>query len=422
MAARTAEQAVRREAIRRRLQGERPCEICHDFPRSDSGLAKWWPHYQHQPQSDFAARSRAPHTSPRQPLPAVEHALLMLRQPLTAGQSPTTRYGLIGQRAIRAELERLGLSPLPSLATIERILARHGLTQPRGAGAPQAYYPEPGAQAPNALHATHSITRHLTGGQVVQNLHTFDHYSHTGHLSQQPDKSCCAIRAPLLGTWGHLALPRRQPLDNEAPFHGGHSHPRVLGQVVRPCRVVGTAVGSSPEDEAKRTHWVEGFHALWVQAFWDRDHFGDLAQVRRQVPLFWRWYHHCYRPPSLGTTTPAQMRQGWPLVRLPPASRQLIPARLPVTARHINLLRQGDSCATVNVLNEPWTVGRKWCGQYVWVRVDTGHHTLTTWHQPGQLAPWQQLKTRAYCLYEPVQPLLPQFRRNRPRCREHWPG
>ena len=112
----TLEQALRREAIRRRLQGERPCDICRDLHRSDTWLAKWWTLYQRQPQTDFADRSRAPHPCPHQTLPAVERAVLMMRQTLAAGQSPTPRYGLIGQRVIRADLERLGLTPLPSLA------------------------------------------------------------------------------------------------------------------------------------------------------------------------------------------------------------------------------------------------------------------------------------------------------------------
>lgn len=417
----TTEQALRREAIRRHLQGERRGLICRDLQRSLRWFDKWWRAYQAEPRTDFASRSRAPRTAPQQTPAMVEQGVVAVRHLLAAGPTPETRYGLSGHRAIRAELERLGVQPLPSLATIQRILARHDLTQPRGAAADRAYYPEPCAEAPNVLHATDLITRHLTGGQVVQNIHTFDHYSHAVHLAQAPDKRCASILAHLLRTRAQLGLPCVQQFDNEATFSGGHSHPRALGQVVRLCLFVGVEMGFIPEYEAKRNHWVEGFHALWVQAFWERYHFGDLAEVRREARRFLRWYHYRYRPPGLGDKTPAQMRRGWPVVRLTPPLRQLIPDRVPITAGRINFLRKVDLTGKIPVLNESWTIGPRWRGQYVWVQVDTVQQTLTIWHKAAERAPWQCLKTRPYRLYEPVHPLLPEFRRHRARCREHWP-
>ncbi len=62
MDTRTSEQALRREAIRRLLQGERPCDICRDLNRGRTWLHKWWSHYQLNPKTDFADRSRSPHT------------------------------------------------------------------------------------------------------------------------------------------------------------------------------------------------------------------------------------------------------------------------------------------------------------------------------------------------------------------------
>ncbi|MEW6297254.1 MAG: hypothetical protein AB1671_05860 [Thermodesulfobacteriota bacterium] len=102
-------------------------------------MAKWWAASHHDPTTNFTAGARAPHTPPQQPPPAVERAGLRLRQLLEAGQTVETTYGVIGHRAIRAERERLGLTPLPALATSQRGLARHGLTRPRGASADTAY-------------------------------------------------------------------------------------------------------------------------------------------------------------------------------------------------------------------------------------------------------------------------------------------
>ena len=71
----TTEQDLRREAIRRRLQGERPRDICRDLNRSRSWFDKWWAEYRHNPQTDFADHSRAPRHSPHRPGTAVTCSL-----------------------------------------------------------------------------------------------------------------------------------------------------------------------------------------------------------------------------------------------------------------------------------------------------------------------------------------------------------
>jgi hypothetical protein len=58
--------------------------------------------------------------------PELERTILAIRRRLQAHASPTTRYSLIGAGAIRAELKRLGVWPLPCERTIERVMQRHG--------------------------------------------------------------------------------------------------------------------------------------------------------------------------------------------------------------------------------------------------------------------------------------------------------
>jgi len=137
----TTEQALRREAIRRHVLGERRCDIGRDLNRTTRWFDKWWAEYQRDPHADFADRSRAPHTSPQAMPLAVAQAVVAIRRTLEAAKTPETKYGLIGKRAIRGTLERLDLEPLPSFATIQRILAHAELTHPVGAGCAAAYYP-----------------------------------------------------------------------------------------------------------------------------------------------------------------------------------------------------------------------------------------------------------------------------------------
>jgi len=191
----TTEQALRREAIRRRLQGETRQQICDDLAHSTSWFDKWWATYRRDPHTDFADHSRAPHTSPTRIPESVEHAIVEIRQTLEAAQTPETKYGLIGNRTISGQLDRLRVERLPSLSAIQRILARHGLTHPIGSGAEAAYYPWPVAWDVNAIHATDIITRHLRGGAVVQNFHSLDHASHAVYLSQASDKRSVTMQA-----------------------------------------------------------------------------------------------------------------------------------------------------------------------------------------------------------------------------------
>ena len=419
----TTEPALRREAIRRHVLGERRCDICRDLNRTTRWFDKWWAEYLRAPQTDFADRSRAPHTSPQAISPAIAQAVVMVRQTLEAADTPATKYGLIGNGAIRGALERLGVAPLPSLTTIQRVLAQEGLTHPVGAGSAAAHYPWPLAWEVNAIHATDIITRHVYGGEEIENFHTIDHYSHAVYLTQHADKRSATMGAHLRKTWANLGLPFLQQLDNESAFCGGHTHPRVIGQVVRLCLLCGIEPFFTPIYEAKRNYQIETFHSLWDKGFWSREEFVDRGHVQAETPTFLRWYHTCYQPPSLNGRTPAQMRRGVTIRRLTTDLQRLIPAgRLPITAGRIHIMRKVDGAGKITLLNETWPVGDKWLGEYVRATIDTAEQSLTLWHQEDADADWRLIKTRQFRLKESVHDLPPAFRRNRERCREYWPG
>jgi transposase-like protein len=419
----TTEQALRREAIRRRLQGEPRCDICRDLECSTSWFDKWWAEYRRDPYTDFADHSRAPHISPHKIPEHIEQAVVSVRESLEAAQTPDTKYGLIGAPTVRGQLERLGIEPLPSNPAIQRIMARHDQTHPVGAGSNSAYYPWPVAWAVNAIHATDIITRYVRGGEEIDNFHTIDLYSHAVHLTQHADKSSATTCVHLLKTWANLGLPLMQQLDNEAAFCGGHTHPRVIGRVVRLCLFCGIELVFTPFYEAKRNYQIETFHSLWVAGFWSREEFTGLEHMQAEAPTFARWYHTLYPPPALQGKTPAQMRQGIQVTRLTADLRRLIPVeRLPITAGRIHFMRKVDHTGQVKFLNETWLVGPKWIGEYVRATVDTAQQTLTLWHQADADADWRLIKTRQFRLKETVHAVLPSFRRNRTRCRDYWPG
>jgi hypothetical protein len=419
----TNEQSLRREAIRRRLQGQRRCDICRDLNRSTSWFDKWWATYRRTPTTDFADRSRAPHRSPQQMPASVVEAVLAVRQLLERAATPETRYGLIGAHVIWTRLKQLYLSPLPSEPTIQRILSEHQLTHPLGTATTAAYYPWIVAWDVNAILATDIITKHVRGGAAIQNFHTIDHYSHAICLTQHLDKTSHTARLHLLDCWATLGRPYLHQFDNEGTFSGGHTHPHILGQVVRLCLFCGIEPLFTPYYEPKRNYQIESFHSLWVRSFWSRHEFGTIKEVEAETPLFWRWYMQHYEPPALSGQTPAQARRSARVQVLNAALRRVIPAgRVPLTAGRIHFVRKVDPSGALDVLNEVWRLGLKWSGEYVRATINTAEQTISFWHQASAEAPWQLLKTRRFQIEETVHALRPEFRRNCTRCRDCLPG
>jgi hypothetical protein len=102
----------------------------------------------------FYDRMRARHQDPQRIPPELEQAILSIRRRLQAHAAPAARYYLIGATAIRAEVNALGVCPLPCGRTVERVLQRNGLTSPRVSLAPllpRREYPGPQARAFNQL-------------------------------------------------------------------------------------------------------------------------------------------------------------------------------------------------------------------------------------------------------------------------------
>jgi hypothetical protein len=102
-----------------------------------------------------------------------------MRRRLQAHATPATRYCLTGAATIRAELKALGIRPLPSERTSERVLQRNGLTALRVRLAsllPRQDYPGPQARASNELHAVDLV------GPIYLNGSGHRYYTRPGDL------------------------------------------------------------------------------------------------------------------------------------------------------------------------------------------------------------------------------------------------
>jgi putative transposase len=425
MSSSDSEPSLRREAIRRCLAGESRTAICAALNRATSWFDKWWAEYRRNPQIDFADRSRAPHRSPQRIRVETERLIVAVRQRLVAGREADTRYECIGNRAILRHLRGLELAAddIPSCSTVQRVLARAGLTQPIGAGTPKAYYPWLTAQAVNDIFATDLIARYVRSKEEVINCHTLDHFSRAAFISQHRDKSAATVGAHVRQAWALLGLPLLHQFDNESAFCGGHTHPRVIGQVVRLCLFCGVEPIFIPFYDPQRNYQIEDFHSLWVHAFWSRHDFATCAEVMVEAPRFLHWYLHTYDPPALNGLTPAQARHGASIHCFDPHRQSLIPTgRLPITAGFIHFMRKVDASAHIELLNERWLTHKALIGCYVRATINLADQQLSIWHKPDEDRDWRLVRTRIFRLQESVHDVLPAFKHNRTRCRDYYPA
>src|SRR5690606_20809929 len=116
----------------------------------------------------------APRHSPTRTPVELETLILGARARLVA--NPRAQYGAL---AIQWELRRVGVDPIPPARTIERVLARAKVTQPRrrqpGYVSKGVPYPVPVDVEPGATHQVDMIgPRHLFGAARFHALNLID--------------------------------------------------------------------------------------------------------------------------------------------------------------------------------------------------------------------------------------------------------
>lgn len=112
-------------AVQRYKNGESPESICTSLGKSKFWLYKWFKRYSKDDASWCEDRSRCPLTTPNHTPAEIEEIVKMVRLKLY------NQDLFCGAQAILWEVEELGAKPLPSIRTINRILARNELTHRR---------------------------------------------------------------------------------------------------------------------------------------------------------------------------------------------------------------------------------------------------------------------------------------------------
>ncbi|MGH2990220.1 MAG: integrase core domain-containing protein [Solirubrobacterales bacterium] len=338
-----SEEAVRREAVARRLSGESPEAIGRSLGRPRQWVARWARRYDPGDRDWAADRSRAPHTVANRTPGELVSQVLSVRERLEANP-----WAQIGAEAIAWELSKMGVPP-PATRTIERILSRAGKVRRRREryepkGTP---YPTPPAAAPGDLWQADIVgPRHLDGGMPFSALNAIDIAPHAAAIEIVADEREATFTGAVIALMGRLGVPRRLQLDNGKPFVLGGA---TLGEVVRIALHQGATPVFIPQGEPWRNGVVEHFNDTFDQRFFRSERFIDRTQLAERAAVFERFHNANHRYRATGRRTPdeltasARRQQPVPLAELPggwPAEGKVEFIRFIRSDRKLRLLRR----------------------------------------------------------------------------------
>lgn len=218
-----------------------------------------------------------------------------------------------GAGAIQDHLHGSGIDNVPSVATINRILARNGALDAhkrlrRPAPPPGWYLPEVAAGRSE-----------LDSFDLIEELKLKDgpQFSvltgialHARQVDAWPDE---VIGAPkvverLIERWRSLGMPAYAQFDNDTRFQGAHQFANSIGRVSRLCLSLGVIPVFAPPLEHGIQNAIEGFNGLWQAKVWQRFCFEDLAGLRTHSAR----YVQAHRARHASALDHAPARQAFP--------------------------------------------------------------------------------------------------------------
>jgi hypothetical protein len=211
---------------------------------------------------------------------ATERQVLSIRREL----KERSVLGECGAPTIQAAMREQGRMPVPSVATISRILVRHGAVDGRARqrrpAPPRGWYLPPVAEAKAELDCFDIIEDlKLKDGPLFSVLTATS--LHAGEVEAWPSEHIGAksVVACLIQRWRELGLPGYAQFDNDTIFQGAHQWPDTLGRVIRLCLALQVTPVFAPPREPGFQNSIESFNGLWQAKVWQRFQFDQLAAL-----------------------------------------------------------------------------------------------------------------------------------------------
>jgi transposase len=388
--------------------GHSAAAVAEQLGRSQRWVRKWRQRYERAGWAGLQERSRAPQQHGRRLPTEIRQLVIQARSELEAEAASGQGLKYIGGRAVRTKLQGRLVGPAPSVPTIERILRTAGLTQRRQPAEPEIRYPHVRPTAAQQLGQIDIVPHYLTGGQKVACFNGLDVVSRypTGQAYAQARAQDAA--AFCIHFWQTVGIPTYTQVDNQDCFSGGHTHPYVLGQVVRLALTVGTELVFSPVYHPESNGYVERFHQEYDRHVWQDTYLADIPAIQAPAERFFAAYRQSRHHAALAERTPYEVHTQTTPHRLP-TTFALPTVRLPLRTGRVHFIRRLQPDGTISVLNVNWPVPQVDPLQGVWATLEltpTGA-TLAVYDAAPDVAERTCLVTYPFPLREPVQPHQP---------------
>lgn len=336
-------------------------EVARQFGVSPATVFRWVQRAcgQRLDRVDWSDRPCAPrHT--RRTAADIEALVLDARRTLREHSA----LGFYGAAAIREELARRRVRPLPALRTINRVLERNGAFD--GQRRIRRPPPPPGWYLPNlAVRRVELDSWDTVEGLVIKggtDIEVFNGVSlHGGLAASWPTSP--TVTAPfvvqcLVAHGRQFGLPAYAQFDNDPTFHGPHSHPDGVGRVSRLCLSLDVVPVFVPPRETGFQAAVEGYNGSWQARVWSRFEHRAVVELRqrsdRHVEALRR--HRAARIEAAPRRRP--FPPGWELDLQAPLRGRLV------------YLRRTTEAGAVEVLGHAFPVDPQWVNRLVRVEVD----------------------------------------------------
>lgn len=269
--------------VRAVRQGMRLRNVARRFDTSLCTVQRWVERAQGQrlDRVAWSDQPRRPHRTTRT-ASKLEDLILAIRRRLR----DESILGHYGPEAILAELVTRGTQPLPSRATIARIVVRRGALERRKRirrPAPPAGWYLPAVAAGEAELDSFDYIE----GLKIERGPRFEVLTgvslHGGVPAAFVVRRCSAKGTcpALVRHWRRHGLPDYVQFDNDTIFQGAHQHPDTVGRVARLCLSLGVRVVFVVPREHGPQNLVEGFNARWQAKVWHRFVWASLEHLRR---------------------------------------------------------------------------------------------------------------------------------------------
>jgi hypothetical protein len=305
-----------------------------------------------------------------------------------------SEFGGISADAILYELECEGLAPLPSRATVGRVLRRAGVTgakKQRERGT-ERHRPRPQADRPGVWQQIDWVgPRYLARRVSFSSLHLVDVGGGGAAAAQYPNERLTHASTFLLErAWPALGIPHSLQVDGAFCLTLPNRKLHPWNVFVRTCLALGAEVVISPPNELGWQNHIESFNALWQARTIRRHHYESIPDVEAASDRFSDYYNHRRPHPALavathGTRFPAVLVETHRAnLRFPPDSFSIADyqdrrgqLRIPLARGRLTYLCRVQQGGVVEVAGAPFFVPPSTIGACVSATVLTSRQELT---------------------------------------------